>query len=553
MTAPAIILLNQHGLETAREIKTALKGAVIWGLEGRTTGTDETFTETTAHLRELYQIGQPILGLCAAGILIRALSPLLENKRGEPPVLAIADDGAVIVPLLGGLTGANELARTLSTALGGTAAITASGARRLGLQLEAPPEGYMLANPAEAKRITSDILSGKSVRLEGDCPWLAQAALPFSETGEITLRVSAHQSALPEDGLLYHPKTLLIEIRDEAASIADITDFIERHGLAMPSLAAFIVSQSGPVGTAKQLARSLGLPLRLIGDNETLTAASLQPSSDDESASKLALYELSSPSDLTAIGRPLGKLAVIGLGPGQESWRTPEVTAALKAADCFVGYKTYLDMVPASYPQPRHASDNRVEIDRAIEALDLAKSGQHVLVISSGDPGIYAMAGAVMEALDQAPGRWPHIDFEILPGLSAMQGAAAKIGAPLGHDFAVISLSDIRKPFEIIEQRLTAAATSDMVIAIYNPASKTRREQVERMKALLLTHKSPETHVLLARNIGRDGEAIELTTLGALDTDRIDMRTMLIIGSSKTKRIAGPDGQPLLYTPRSYE
>lgn len=553
MSSLAIILLNQQGLETAQRLKAELKEAVIWGLEGRTTGADKSFENTGDHLRQLYNDGTTIIGLCAAGILIRALSPCLENKRAEPPVLALSDDAAVAVPLLGGLTGANELAVKIAKALGGTAAITASGARRYAVQLEAPPPGYALANPGDAKRITSDILNGATIALDGPCPWLEDSRLPLSGSGDIILRISTFNETLPKNGLLYHPKKLLLEIEDEATSLNCVNAAFNETGFAKQSLAAVITSQNGPVGVAKSIAKKLAIPLRFVESYTELKIARRLSLATPEVKGKLSLIELKSIPEIKYLGRGLGKVSVIGLGPGKASWQTPETTTTLEKADCLVGYKTYLDMVPARFMQQRLASDNRVEIERAKEALDLAKAGKHVVVVSSGDPGIFAMAGAVLEALDRWPATWPHIDIEVLPGLSAMQGAAALSGAPLGHDFAVISLSDIRKPFGIIEKRLRAAANSDLVIAIYNPASKTRREQVERMKAILLEEKVPETLVLQARNIGREGEERTITTLSALDTNTIDMRTMLIIGSSKTKQFAGPDGQPLLYTPRSYE
>ena len=548
MTNIAIILLNEKGLETAKKIQQLYPAATIWGLAGRATGADKSFSETGAHLRQLYQESTTIIGLCAPGILIRALSPALNSKHNEPPVLAVADDGALVVPLLGGLTGANEMALELARALHAIPAITASGARHYAIQLEAPPKSYALANPADAKRITSDILGGATVTLDGECSWLQDSKLPFTGNGDITIRISAFNEDLPEYGLLYHPRSLLVEIEHQDTTLQDVVAAFADTGFAPAATAAVIVSEDGPVGKAKEIAAALTVPLRLLENYTSINIARRMTI-----AGKLALIELKSPPDIAFLGRSVGRVSVVGLGPGKQSWRTPEVKAALEAADCLVGYQTYIDMVPKRFMQRRLPSDNRVEMDRAMEALDIAARGNHVAIVSSGDPGIFAMASAVMEALDKNPDKWAHIDLEVLPGLSAMQGAAALAGAPLGHDFSVISLSDIRKPFEIIEQRLIAAANSDMVIAIYNPASKSRRQQVERMKEILCEIKATDTPVLLARDIGRDAEERHITTLGALDTDRIDMRTMLIIGSSKTRVIKGPDGQPLIYTPRSYQ
>ncbi len=546
----AIILLNEKGLETARRIQQTHQEAIIWGLEGRVSGADKTFQDTGAHIRELFETGTTVIGLMATGILIRTLAPCLNNKRQEPPVLAVSDDGALIVPLLGGLTGANELARSLARKLEGIPAITASGARHYALQLEAPPEQYHLANKQEAKRITSDILNGATVQLDGHCTWLEDSQLPIKNDGDIKLRISTFAEPPPRNGLLYHPKSLLVEIEDPQTQVEDIKAVFEETGLALPAIAAIITSATGPVQTAKQCAKSLGVALRIV---DNYTDLNIIRRVRMQTPKKIAVIELKTPPKLAFLGRSTGQLSVIGLGPGKESWCTGQVHDVLQQADVLVGYQTYIDMVPTRFDQQRIASDNRVETDRAREALDLAAKGHHVAVVSSGDPGIFAMASAVIEVLEQDPLRWQHIDFEVLPGLSAMQGAASLVGAPLGHDFAVISLSDIRKPFDIIKQRLTAAARSDMVIAIYNPASKTRREQIGLMQEVLLEEKQAQTPVLLAKNVGREGEALTFTTLGELPLEEIDMRTLLIIGSSKTRLIEGPNNKPLMYTPRTYD
>ncbi|MDQ3723169.1 MAG: precorrin-3B C(17)-methyltransferase, partial [Actinomycetota bacterium] len=216
------------------------------------------------------------------------------------------------------------------------------------------------------------------------------------------------------------------------------------------------------------------------------------------------------------------------------------------------GYGPYLDRVPRRAGQRRHASDNRVELDRAQHALELAAAGAKVAVVSSGDPGIFAMASAVLEAVESGNGQFAEIDLRVVPGLSAMHAAAARVGAPLGHDFAVISLSDQRKPWAIIERRLEAAGAADLVVALYNPASSTRREQLERARKVLLRHRSPNCPVVVARDVGAAAEEVSVTTLGGFDATRVDMRTLLVVGSSTTRVIAGRAGRELVYTPRSY-
>jgi precorrin-2 C20-methyltransferase / precorrin-3B C17-methyltransferase len=247
-----------------------------------------------------------------------------------------------------------------------------------------------------------------------------------------------------------------------------------------------------------------------------------------------------------------GRVAVVGLGPAGPDWLTPEAQAELAAADHLVGYGPYLARVPERRGQHRHSSDNRDEAHRAREALELAAGGARVAVVSSGDPGIFAMATAVLEALDGADERLSRVELRVVPGLSAMQAAAARVGAPLGHDFCVISLSDQLKPWPVIERRLQAAADADLALALYNPASRTRREQLERAIDVLLRHRDAGTPVVVARAVGSDEERVDVTTLGALDPEVVDMRTLLIVGSSQTRVFPNGGGPPRVYTPRGY-
>jgi precorrin-2 C20-methyltransferase/precorrin-3B C17-methyltransferase len=252
-------------------------------------------------------------------------------------------------------------------------------------------------------------------------------------------------------------------------------------------------------------------------------------------------------------GRGRGRVTVVGLGPAGAQWLTPEAEAALAAADDLVGYGPYVARVPERRGQRRHASDNRVEAQRARHALELAAAGARVAVVSSGDPGIFAMASAVLEALDGGDDAVAGVDVRVVPGLSAMQAAAARVGAPLGHDFCVLSLSDQLKPWEVVERRLDAAGAADLVLALYNPASRTRREQLARAIEVLRRHRAPDTPVVVARAVGADDETVDVTTLGAVEVDVVDMRTLLIVGSSATRVIAGGDGSPpRVYTPRRY-
>jgi precorrin-2 C20-methyltransferase / precorrin-3B C17-methyltransferase len=249
-------------------------------------------------------------------------------------------------------------------------------------------------------------------------------------------------------------------------------------------------------------------------------------------------------------GEPGGSVTVVGLGPGDPLWLTPEARAALAQADDLVGYLPYLERVATGPHQRKHPSDNRVEAERAAFALDLAKRGRRVAVVSSGDPGVFAMAAAVLEVSEDP--QWKDVPVRVVPGLTAAQAVASRAGAPLGHDFCVVSLSDRLKPWPVIAGRLSAAASADLVIAIYNPASKTRREQLVHARELLLEHRDASTPVVVGRDVGGPQEAVRVTTLGELDPATIDMRCLLIIGSSQTRAVARGDGATFVYTPRHY-
>lgn len=246
-----------------------------------------------------------------------------------------------------------------------------------------------------------------------------------------------------------------------------------------------------------------------------------------------------------------GEVVVVGLGPAGPLWLTPEAKAALAAATDLVGYTTYVRRVPLRPGQIAHDSDNKVESERAEFALDLARRGRRVAVVSSGDPGVFAMASAVLEVACEEP--YAHVPVRVLPGVTAAHAAASRVGAPLGHDYATISLSDRLKPFEVVRDRVLAAARADLVIALYNPASKERTWQVGAVRDDLLTVRSPHTPVIVARAVGAPDEAVSVTTLHDLDPAVVDMRTLLIIGSSQTL-VAPREGgrQSVVYTPRRY-
>ncbi|MGU7780022.1 precorrin-3B C(17)-methyltransferase [Burkholderia sp. PU8-34] len=574
-TPPAIVILGAGALDTARRIQARYPGALVHALASRVAA-DVSFDELGAHLRELYARGMPIVALCAAGIVIRCVAPALTDKGVEPPVLAVAEDGSAVVPLLGGLTGVNAIARELADWLGVAPAITTSGELRFGACVLNPPDGYALADLSQGKRFVSDLLAGASTRVDGAAPWLDDVALPRDDAAAHAIRVTPLAWRGARDELVIHPRSVVIGIGAQHAATdlpldARVNALLDAHGLAPQALAA-IVAPADAIGDAalEAAADALSVPLRFVDfvdsvdsiDAEADATAVLQRAlrvphtlrEAHEAHTGLACAVATQPVDPATLGRARGRLTVLGLGPGSAAWLTPAARTALAEATDILGYTTYVNMAgPFRADQRVHGTDNREEMQRARHAFELAAGGLHVAVVSSGDPGVFAMAAAVLEALDEARDpRWAAVDLRIEPGVSASLATAAQAGAPLGHDFCVISLSDNLKPWDVIETRLAHAAEADLVMAFYNPISRARPWQLDRALDVVRAHRAADTVVVLGRDIGRPGATLVNTTLGALRSDQVDMRTMVIVGSSTTRRFAVGNGRDWVYTPRWY-
>ena len=558
LSTPAIVILGQGSLATARRIQQLYPAARIHGLAGRVEGADCTYQEFGVTLRELYQQDTPIIALCAAGIVIRTLAPLLLEKGAEPAVLAVAEDGSAVVPLLGGLGGVNVMAREIAAALQVAAAITTSGELRFGTCLLNPPSGYALADLELGKRFVSDLLAGHSVRIEGAAPWLDQAQLPEDPQAQRSIHVGSATRAASANELLIYPRSVAVAISADAVDLPDAVRAALQHAnIALPSLACLLAADAEMASmNLHEAALELGVPLRFVAAQSNLAALAAVAVSDARivNAGKLAIAIAEQPLDVATIGRPRGRLAVIGLGPGAAELMVPAVKAELARCTDVLGYETYVRMAgPFRDDQVQHCTDNREEMQRARHAFRLAAEGRSVIVVSSGDPGVFAMAAAVLEALHESDDpAWHSVDLEILPGVSASLATAAQAGAPLGHDFCVMSLSDNLKPWSIIEKRLDLAAEADLALAFYNPISKARPWQLGRALEIVGQHRTPQTPVVLGRDIGRPGQTLRATTLGALTPDQVDMRTMVLIGSSTTCTFPRADGRSWVYTPRWY-
>ncbi|WP_213153469.1 precorrin-3B C(17)-methyltransferase [Pseudomonas carnis] len=537
---PAIVILGQGSLATARRLQQVYPGALIHGLATRVEGADRTYSEFGATLRQLYQQGTPLIALCAAGIVIRTLAPLLLEKGEEPAVLAVAEDGSAVVPLLGGLGGVNLMARDIAAALGVSAAITTSGELRFGTCLLNPPAGYQLADIELGKRVVCDLLAGESVRIEGAAPWLEDANLPQDQQARLAIHVGSAERSPAANELLIYPQNVYVTCRPGVQLAERVRQALHEAGVAVQSLACLLASDLQMADASlHEAASALGVPLRF---------AVLSPVAD------ISITVAEQPLDLSQVGRPRGRLAVIGLGPGAAELMVPAVKAELARCTDVLGYETYVRMAgPFRDDQVQHCTDNREEMQRARHAFELAAQGRSVVVVSSGDPGVFAMAAAVIEALhESSEPAWHQVDLEILPGVSASLATAAQAGAPLGHDFCVMSLSDNLKPWAIIEKRLDLASQADLALAFYNPISRSRPWQLGRALEIVALHRTPQTPVVLGRDIGRPGQTLRVTTLGQLTPEQVDMRTMVLIGSSTTCVFPRAGGGEWVYTPRWY-
>ncbi|MGH6761352.1 MAG: precorrin-3B C(17)-methyltransferase [Phyllobacterium sp.] len=560
MTSPlAILILGQNSLATGQRIKACFEDSTILGLEERVTGADAGFCRFGETIRDLYQSGTPIVALCSAGIIIRALAPLLQDKMAEPPVLAVAEDGSAVVPLLGGTNGVNAIARKISEALAVPASITTTGELRFGTSLLHPPKAYQLRNPQNAKRFISDMLAGSTVRISGKAPWLAQTRLPIDDNGTHSLRITPYDGEAAKDELVFHPRTIVAAVLSPSGNVAEAVEKgLAAAGLARSSLACLVAREADIASVALLTAeQELGIPLYFSSHGQT--AADLaahftgNPDTIIEQGS-LAFAIAATPDNIAHEGHRRGRLTVIGLGPGDSAYLTPAAKRALEQADDVLGYETYVRMAgPLRADQTVHMTDNREEMQRARHAFELAANGRTVVMVSSGDPGVFAMATAVLEALHLSDSpTWHAVELSILPGISAANAAASLAGAPLGHDFCIISLSDNLKPWSIIESRLDHAAQADLVMALYNPISRARPHQLGEALAIVRKHRQPETLVVLGRDVGRPAQALTVTKLGDLTPDQVDMRTVVIVGSSTTRGFPRLDGGQWIYTPRWY-
>jgi cobalt-precorrin 5A hydrolase/precorrin-3B C17-methyltransferase len=643
----AVFLLGISAFPVAKKIAEEL-GAELHGKADRISQVspepeaDVFFTDAMEHLSTLFSEGVAIVGVCASAVLIRGVAGCLQNKLNEPPLIAVAEDGSAVVPLLGGHHGANDLAHQIASILGISPAVTTAGDLRFGIALDEPPEGFVLSNPEDVKHFTAELLSGEYVSLtSGDKPatpdymqdfykWLQESRLPISENAHLQISLNAEPITGNAEHLVFYPVTEMIsknivvgvgcergtepeelislvrktllenEIASERVALVVSID-LKSNEPAVHALAEYLSEISGEecparffdAVTLEAQTPHLQNPSEIVfkevgchGVAEGAALAAVAASGSSSFTGKLLVTKIKSAratcavaesedlSDTQKIGRARGTLFIVGTGPGTPEWRLPEAEKMLRKATDWVGYGLYLDLISDLHnSQELHYFDLGQEEVRVRHALNLAAQGKTVALVSSGDPGIYAMATLVFELLETGRSRntvnsneigtsvsgenstaqWQRIHVEATPGISALQAASARIGAPLGHDFCTISLSDLLTPWETIVRRIRAAAEGDFVIAFYNPVSQRRTTQLSQAKEILLKHRPAETPVVLARNLGRKEEQLKVVSLEKLDPTQVDMLTVVLVGSSQTRWLHLPNGEVKVYTPRGYD
>jgi cobalt-precorrin 5A hydrolase / precorrin-3B C17-methyltransferase len=554
----AIFILGATALPLAQKIQSEIDGKIHG--PAHIQGVDVTYDKATLAIALAFQSNQSVIGICAAAILIRAVAPYLRNKHTEAPVVAVAEDGSSVVPLLGGHHGANKLAKTIATLVQGHAAITTASDVIYGTAYDDHAIGLVLGNPQDVKSATAARLRGENV---------------FRHN-------TIHNKKGDERNIIYYPKVLAVGIGSErGTSVEEVQKLIDetfaKHNLSKLAIATYasidvkedeaalsilenitffsaddLNKQQGRIeNPSAYVDDTVGTPsvaeaaaLAAAGDEATL----IVPKTKSKRAT-IAVAEAPEPI-LQSAGKQRGVVAVLGIGPGTSMMRSPNVTHELAMATDWVGYGLYLDLaVDLKNIQTEHRFLLGDEEARCRHAIELAKQGKRVALICSGDAAIYAMAALVYELIDREPCR---VAVEVHPGISAFQAASARAGAMIGHDFCCISLSDLLTPWNAIEKRIKAAAEGDFVISFYNPRSLKRRDQLERAFAILKDHRPPNTPVVIASNLGRPEEKHKIINFADFNPEDVDMLTIVMVGSSQSKSFQRGDGKTYAYTPRGY-
>jgi cobalt-precorrin 5A hydrolase/precorrin-3B C17-methyltransferase len=602
-----IVAVTRAGSQLAARLAQALQADTVlparFASESTTTPYDGSALQA---VRRCWSRYRRLLLVMASGIAVRAIAPLLGSKTRDPAVVCMDEAGRSVIPLIGGhRAGANALAHQVAAITGGHAAITTASdvQGKPSLDLLGHAEGWSI-DPASA-------LTHASACLVNDQPigvyvepalqaaqqqvqtWVGQAdnLVLVERLDELATEsyaaciIVTHRPAASEGyrhllhkSVVVYPPLLVVGMGcREGASADELRAALEttlmEHGVVRESVAtiATITLKAKEAGLHR-MAESLGIPLRFIDEPQVRAIDAAQLSDLSAASTKLGLPGVAEPCALIASGGGVllgprrkfahctvalalvtgaqqGRLALVSIGPGDTTQMTIAARDALQAADVVVGYRTYIDLVrPLLSPEQEIiAGPMRQERQRAEQALDMAAAGQRVALVSSGDVGMYGMAGPVYEVLRQREWQGSAPLVETYPGVSAFQAAAARVGAPINHDVCIISLSDLLTDWAVIEQRLVAAARADFVVALYNPRSRKRDWQLARARDILLAERPSSTPVAVVNNVTRADESVTLTTLAELEVSLADMKTVVIVGSSQSYMVGGQ-----MATPRGY-
>ncbi len=592
---PILFTLSKRGEETAKSLQEIWPDAELHG-NSKCKNADSVFENAIEHLQYSFKNQRPIIGFCAAGILIRALSPLLQKKTAEMPVIAVSEDGKIVVPLLGGHRGANRMATEISQHFEGLAAITTSGETHFNIALDEPPAHLILQNPEDAKAFTVSLLDDEKISFSGNEEWFLNSKLPFDAEGSLKISVTCEDVCGNDKHLVYHEKTIVLGMGaergapiEEAIRLAETC--LKNHACSSNALIAVAsLNLKSDEACLQAVAEHFQIPFWTYEKAELKTVEKrlLTPSDIVEKevgvkgvAEAAALFAAGDKSTLLGAkqkstritvalgkaenshafkkGQERGALFLVGTGPGKKEWRSFEAETLLQKADHWVGYDLYLDLIQdLKISQKEHRFPLGAEEDRVRYGLELAGKGEKVALVCSGDPGIYAMATLAYELMDTGAANGfltdaaKRVEVFVSPGISAFQAAAARSGALIGHDFCCISLSDLLTPRNDILKRLEATSKGDFVTAFYNPRSKRRVTLLDEAFEILRQNRPPETPVILAFELGRDQERITHTTLKEVKSEDVDMLTLVMVGSSNTKSVLTGDGKKWAYTPRGY-
>ena len=540
-------------------------------------------------VKQAFSSADALIFWCAAGIAVRSIAPYLSHKSKDPAVLVLDEKGTHCISLLSGhMGGANALTRTVSELCGAEPVITTGNdtEHRFSVDEFARCNGFVVTDWEKAKRISADVLAGKTLKIAGllekeqYCPvegmeehaWTA-GELPDDADVWITSR----QLPVPAQVLQLIPKDLTIGIgcrrgTNCSALQTALARFLEQTGLDARGICRITsIDRKKEEQGLIDLAAELKVPFVTYTSEELLQAPGEYPSSEfvreitgvdnvcQRSAmlgagdGAICLAEKTVVDGITMAAAcggsgkssgSRGMVCAVGIGPGDRTQMTAQAMEVLRRADLIVGYKTYVDQIRPVFPDKEYAvSGMRQEISRIREALEEAAKGKTVAVISSGDASVYGMGGLLWELSEQYD-----VDVECVAGITAALSGGAVLGAPLGHDFTCISLSDLRTPWDLIRRRLELAAEGDFVIALYNPSSRTRQHRYEEACRIILEHRHSDTVCGWCRNIGRQGEEWKVCTLRELEKQPVDMLTTVFIGNSRTRVIRGR-----MVTPRGYE